>query len=181
MRLKLWIPMLAALLAGCATGPAPRPNVSRYDFGRIEAGAGGARIDVRAPSWLDSDAMQYRMSREPARRQVFAESRWVASPAQLLASALRQQLGGTGNCHLHIDLDEFVQVFDDAGQSRVVLSLHATLQSARAENLALRSFSLEQPAGADARSGVAAFVQVEQRLAAGLSEWLAPSLARCRG
>jgi len=172
------------LLSACGSGPAPRPNLAIYDLGSVEPLAGNpnivASIDVHAPSWLDSRAMQYRLATEPSRRQNFTESRWAATPTELLAVALRRQLGAAGGvgCALRVDLDEWVQVFDGAGQSRVQLALQVALRSGRSDNLIeRRSFNLEQAAGSDARQGVAAFVLQEKQLATGLDAWL-KSVAR---
>lgn len=177
--MKVWIAVLALLFAGCATGPAPRSAPARYDFGAI-AGSGDAPVEVRAPAWIASDAMQYRRAEDSARRQAFAESRWVAPPAELLAAALRRQLPGSGTCRLQLELDEFVQSFAADGQSKALLALRANVRSARGESVAARTFSLEQPAGRDARAGVAAFAILQQRLAEELGEWAAQAAARCR-
>lgn len=169
----------ALLLSACLSGPATRPDVAVYDLGAVEplAREGGVApvVEVFAPSWLEGRAMQYRLAAEPARRQQFTESRWAAPPAELLAAALRRQLGANGGagCRLRIDLDEWVQVFDDAGQSRVSLALRASLNSSSSgESIAQRGFNLDQAAGGNARQGVAAAVALEKQLAQGLDDWL---------
>lgn len=172
----------AILLSACLSGPAPRPDVAVYDLGTVETVARNAgvplTVEVIAPSWLDGNAMQYRMQEDPARRQQFSESRWAAPPAELLAAALRRQLGaqaGTGaeGCRLRIDLDEWVQVFDRTGQSRMHLAVRAGLRSARSgELIEQRGFSFDRTAGGNARQGVAAAATLETQLAQGLDEWL---------
>ena len=168
----------AGLLAGCVSGPAPRHDVAAYDLGMVmplsDSGVPLAAVDVQAPSWLDSRAMQYRRESEPARRQAFTESRWAATPAELLAVALRRQLGAAGEgCRLRVDLDEWVQVFDAGGQSQVQLALRASLRTGRSEGVvAQRTFALTQAGGDQARQGVAAFIDLEKQVAEGLSAWL---------
>ena len=190
---KSGMPMLLALalLAGCASGPAPRSNIAAYDFGPIEAMGKGVpgieRIEVRAPSWLGTTAMQYRLAAdEPARRRNFAESRWVAPPAELIEAALKQRLSGEAaspGCRLTLEIDEFVQSFDAAGDSRAQLALRASL-SRKADNvvLARQAFSLEEGAGRDARGGVVAQGVVQRRLAESLNQWLqASGTGVCKG
>lgn len=179
-----------AALAGCAGGPAAR-NIAGYDFGPVATSgpgiAGIERIEVRAPSWLGTTAMQYRLAAdEPARRRNFAESRWVAPPAELIEAALKQRLSGEAaspGCRLTLEIDEFVQSFDAAGDSRAQLALRASL-SRKADNavLARHAFSLEQGAGRDARGGVAAHGVMQERLAGELGQWLQAKAARqCAG
>lgn len=178
------------LLAGCAGGPASR-NIAGYDFGPVTASgpgiAGLERIEVRAPSWLGTTAMQYRLAADdPARRRSFAESRWVAPPAELIEAALKQRLIGEAaspGCRLTLEVDEFVQSFDAAGDSRAQLALRVSL-SRKPDNtvLARRSFSLDQGAGRDARGGVAAHAAMQEQLAAELRQWLQATAARqCAG
>jgi hypothetical protein len=46
--------------------------------------------DVSAPAWLDSPSITYRLAYlDAARPQAYADSRWVASPAELIAVRLR--------------------------------------------------------------------------------------------
>lgn len=189
---------LAIGVAACVGGPAARPVVALYDLGDVnEKGEGSpitaplwlGNLELSAPSWLDSRAMQYRLESEPARRQSFAENRWAATPAELLSAALRRQLGVSGaGCRLKLELDEWIQTFDAAGQSRAQLAVRASLMAAKGDAvLARQSWLKEQPAGRDPRQGVAAFAALERTLAADLALWLASQekaqkdlSARCR-
>src|SRR2546427_8869744 len=89
---------LGLACAGCSIAPAPA--VTNYDFGPAPDGhpAQGPRQallvhDVSAPAWLDSPLIHYRLAyRDSARPQVYAESRWVMSPASLFTNRLRGQL-----------------------------------------------------------------------------------------
>lgn len=173
--------LITLLLAGCATGPAPRPNISSYDFGIIDTTSQPASVidtlEVHAPSWLSTTAMQYRMSdTDPARRLSYAESRWVAPPAELMEIALKRYLPANGNgqgCRLRLDLDEFVQTFEGADRSRAQVSLRATLTARHGDTvLAHHNFNLDQPAGRDAKAGVAAYSSIQRQLASSLTEWL---------
>ena len=181
--------LTAALLGGCMGGSVPRPSVAIYDLGTpqtiVSPGLAIGKVEVGGPSWLETTAMQYRLSAEPARRQAFAESRWAAPPTELLETSLKRALTG-GNetgCRLKVELDELVQQFDEGGLSRSQLSLRAALISARAEELIGRkSLHLEQAAGGDARSGVLAFVQIRNQLAEELARWTnTPELLALKG
>lgn len=197
------VPALIALaLAGCAAGPQAQPKISYYDLGPAAATANNRvvaslrSIDVFAPSWLDSSALQYRLAYQGSqRRQNYAESRWVAPPAELVGHALKKRMlsGETrGACRLRIDMDEFAHVFDAADSSRAVIEARVQLLSPGGELLARRAVTAGRPAAsADARGGVAALAGAVEDFAATLRGWLGgldretgPGLNitdRCRG
>jgi cholesterol transport system auxiliary component len=179
MAMRSFASLLAVLLLGaCLVQPARQVEVARFDFGAAPAGPGASvgvsGVDVLSPSWLSGAAMQYRLRyAEPARRYDYADSRWVAPPAELLRQALEHRLAGAGRCRLQIEIDEFVQVFEAPTQSRVVLAGRATLQSGPAV-LAHRKLALAEPAAtADARGGVAATAILVGRLGDEMASWLA--------
>ena len=168
---------LGLACAGCSIAPAPA--VTNYDFGPAPDGhpAQGPRQallvhDVSAPAWLDSPLIHYRLAyRDSARPQVYAESRWVMSPAALLTNRLRSQLAASGSggivqpgdgaragYALRVELDEFTQVFDAPGKSKAVVRLRASVLGDRSL-VAQRSFSVERPARTpDAEGGVRALI-----------------------
>jgi cholesterol transport system auxiliary component len=185
---KLTMTVLLALgaggLAGCSgLSLAPRP-MAFYDLGLAEpqplpSAAVPAQVEVKAPSWLDSSAMQYRLAwNDPDRRRAYGESRWAAPPAQLLAASLRRALSaegaGGGNCRLRVELDEFVQHFDSEVSSSAQIVVRAELLARQGEvPLATRGFAIgEAAASADARGGVAAFRYATRQLVADLAGWL---------
>jgi cholesterol transport system auxiliary component len=180
MRARL-LSICALLLVGCGA-VRPVSTVATYDLGTLQpaadAVAGLRSVDVFAVSWLDTPAMQYRLLyAEDRRRQSYAESRWVAPPPQLVGHALRKRLlsgEAGGGCRLRVDLDEFVQLFDSAKSSRVLLEARAQLFAPGTEGeLARRSFSLSQPAAAaDAASGVTAMAATVEAFSAALRDWL---------
>ncbi|HUW39169.1 MAG TPA: ABC-type transport auxiliary lipoprotein family protein [Rhodocyclaceae bacterium] len=189
------VPLVLLLLSGCAVVRQPPAD---YDLGPPEAGAPPAvalsRIAVNSPSWLMTPLMQYRLSYlSGTRREAYADSRWAAPPAELVALALQRRLLGDGTpvpgCRLAVELDEFVQDYDGPGQSRAVLEARATLQAPRGgDPLARHNVTERQRAGADAASGVTALAVATSRLGADLAAWLgrvaveSPGVAaRCRG
>lgn len=193
---------VAAILAGCAGGGARPVAVAHYDLGTAPPVAGAQAlmlrgIDVQAPSWLGTPAMQYRLAyAEPGRRLGYAESRWAAPPAELLEAALRRRIASgetdlaSAGCRLRIDLDEFIQVFDAPDASRALVEARVLLMAPRSDQLlARRAISLSRPAPqADARGGVAAFGELTGELSRDVAFWLVklardtPDIAeRCRG
>jgi len=183
-----WLIVLPALaLAGCLGASRQAPDVAHFDFGpplnvpAITPALPLRSVDVVAPSWLDSPALQYRLAyAEPARRQNYAESRWIAPPGELLEVALRRAIVSsetptvTGGCRLLIDLDELAQVFRTPRDSDGVIEVRASLLAARTDKLlARRGFSVSRPAAtADARGGVAAITAAVEALVAGVRDWL---------
>jgi cholesterol transport system auxiliary component len=183
---------LAFALAACAPGPRPAPDIAYYDLGNVSAGpnspatAGLRSIEVFAPSWLDSPALQYRLAYQAGqRRQSYAASRWVAPPAEMLRHAL-------GACRLRLDLDEFAHVFEGPQASQAVVELRAQLLAPGGRLLARYALRASRPAASpDAKGGVAAFAGAVEELAAGLYAWLGSLdqaakpglnvLERCRG
>lgn len=199
---RLIVSCAALLLVACAGGGAKTAAIAHYDLGTAprvnEAPPLALRsIDVSAPSWLGTAAMQYRLAYADAgRREIFAASRWAAAPAELLEVALRRRLAagesdlGSAGCRLRVELDEFIQVFDAPQTSRAVVEARIVLQAPRNEQqLARRSLSLNKPAAsADAKGGVAAFTALTADIGSEAASWLAvlakddPGLARrCRG
>lgn len=176
--------LAALLLAGCGVGSKSTSNVAYFDLGAVQAApnnrivASLRIIDVFAVSWLDSSAMQYRLIYSAnQRRQNYAESRWVAPPAELVGHALRKRMlsgAAGGACRLRVDLDEFAQVFDSAKDSRAVLEARVQLVAPTGgEILARHSFSLSRPsASADASGGATALAGAVEALSTELHDWL---------
>lgn len=181
---------LVAVTAGCSPLVSRAPQTAFFDFGLMDAAGAAAPwsslpVEVVAPSWLSGSAMQYRLAwKQPERRRTYSESRWVAPPPDMLAQALRRALSGTnGNtsddkggarCRLRVELDEFVQVFDDEAQSRVQLVVRAQLLPARGgAAMAGREFSrIERSGTADAEGGVTAARVAVRGLAHDIVGWL---------
>ena len=105
MRIML-VMLLAATLAGCSLGPEKKDAAATYDLsGAPIAAAGNARIratllvqPVAAPGWLESNAIVYRLNYQDAARQLnYANSRWAAPVASLVAQRLRAQLAAASD------------------------------------------------------------------------------------
>lgn len=174
----------AALALAACNGFQLQPEpMAFFDLGLndvrpLPAALSPAQVEVVTPPWLGVSAMQYRLAwNEPARRRAFAESRWVAQPADMLGLALNRSLraqAGGHRCRLRIEVDEFVQIFDSAERSRVDVVVRAGLLPPRSDApLALREFRVGEGAvSADAPGGVEAYRVAVQRLAGELAQWI---------
>jgi cholesterol transport system auxiliary component len=167
--------LLAACLAGCSLTPAQAPPPARFDLGPASTGAAGAALqlgDIAAPPWLDDTGIGYRLAyRDAFRREVYRDSRWVAPPSTLLAQRLRQQVAAVpAPRRVHLQLDEFEQVFNSPTQSKVVLRARARLAGAAStEHL----FVIERDApSADAQGAVRGLAAASDEFAEQLQRWL---------
>lgn len=177
--------IVVTALSGCAGLVTPPTAFTTYDLGGVSNEANGAPaivpaiVEVRAPSWLSSAAMQYRIDYSaPASREVFAESRWAGHPSEMLQRQVSTRLAtdapGAGSCRLRVDLDEFVQSFASPEQSRTELIARVALITPRDEfTLARQTFVVRVDApSADARGGVAAHRDGARKFGNQIVEWL---------
>lgn len=185
--MKRLLAMLAVLLLAACGGNVRTADPVRYDLGSLDGSAAAARlplaaVNVQAASWLAGPAMHFRLAyAEPLQRRSYAESRWAAPPAELLAALLKRRLmfaateSGAAGCRLQLVMDELEQRFDDPQHSFAVLDVRAQLIARRgAEILARRTFHIQKPAPTpDARGAAAATRDAAQALAADLAGWLA--------
>ena len=161
----------------------PAPYVT-YDLGIAAADGEAPRLapaslDVRAPSWLASSAMQYRLDyRQPASRDSYAESRWAGHPSEMLRHVLNGELqvglASAYGCRLRLELEEFTQVFESEERAHALVAVQARLIAPREElTLATHRFAIRTPANApDARGGVDAHRSGVRVLAEALRNWL---------
>lgn len=175
-----------SILTACSTFQRP-PRALVYDFGpgtlaplaanRLAPLPALALADVETTTALESASVLYRLAYSDSQQlRPYAQARWSMPPAQLLRQRLREQLGqrravlsptqgvaaSPPLMTLHVELEEFSQLFETADQSSGLLRLRATLGQAGAragseELVAQRSFVVQRPAtGADAAGGVRA-------------------------
>lgn len=196
----IWL--VATLLTACSIGPRPAPPITTYDFGlvrddaerteRFNADASIALPEIIAPDWLDTPALHYRLAYlNPNARRTYADSRWAASPADLLTQRLRQRLAAAGampmtnqdssnaDFTLRVQLEEFAQIFDSANSSRALVRLQATLvkRGERGE-IAQRTFVIDKPAKTqDAEGAALALTAASDAAIAQLLDWMVPRLS----
>jgi cholesterol transport system auxiliary component len=187
-------------LTACAgLQPPSRPVV--YDFGPgLVAGADGERLaqlpplvlaEVESTVALDSTALWYRLAYSDAQQlRAYSLARWSMTPAQLVRQRLREQIGqrrtvlqaalGIGPSAsamtLHIELDEFSQLFDSPQRSAGLVRMRATLGkiSGGIERLvAQRNFAVQRPSSsADAGGGVHALSLATDAAIQEIDTWL---------
>ena len=192
--------LIASLSACTVMKPGPRPNV--YDFGPgavapLAADApklpAMALAPVEAPAALDGLSVMYRLAYSDAQQlRPYAHVRWSMPPAELLHQRLGEQLGqrravvGSRSgvvlpaplMTLHVELDEFSQLFDSPNSSSALLRLRATLGQAgpRAgtqELVAQRSFVVQRPARTpDAAGGVQALTEAADAAILEIDAWV---------
>jgi cholesterol transport system auxiliary component len=194
--------LLAATLSGCTLGPEKKDAAATYDLsGAPSSAAGKTRIratllvqPVAAPGWLESNAIVYRLNYQDAARQLnYANSRWAAPVASLVAQRLRAQLAAASDSGivniadsaradyaLRVELEEFSQVFDTADATRAVIVARASLVNVARRSLqAQKTFTIDRPAaGANAESGVRALSAGSAELVDAIVAWTAASLAQ---
>jgi len=178
--------LLLLLLSGCFTSGkrGSEKGLALYDLGLGGAPLVAARhlplgIEVRAPLWIDSLGINYRLAyNEPARLREYSQSRWAGPPAQLVQQRLIQQLAytpagqGRAKCVLRIEIGEFGQHFVTPNSSKGVLQGRAYWLGSNRQPLAERDLLIERAVPSqDARGGVAALQSVVEQLATDLLEW----------
>jgi len=171
IRLLAFVPVF--LLAACGAG-STATDPRTYDLG-LEAPA--ARLpamrvgSVRAAAPFDSAEMQYRLAyRNPAEIAAFANSRWAATPAEMLRKQLLRASGdGHGKCSLEVEIQEFSQVFSAKEASEVRIDLRASVRGGAARMLSV----VEPNGGPDAAGGAAAFARAANRAVGELGAWIA--------
>lgn len=187
-------------LVGCsALQPAARPVVYDFGPGALAPAAVTRQVnqpalvlaDVVAPGALDGTAVLYRLAYSDTQQlRPYAQARWSMPPAQLLRQRMREQLGqrrtvlnpeqgvlAPGSVMtLHVELEEFSQLFEAADRSSGLLRLRATLgvDSAGGEQLvAQRNFVVQRPsASADAAGGVRALTVATDAILQELEQWV---------
>ncbi|TFH11921.1 MAG: hypothetical protein E4H07_03910 [Nitrosomonadales bacterium] len=203
---KLYI-FLYIWLAGCAIVPQVQTPVSVYDFGLQEFSSTDNTpsqqqqfwmslliAEAKSPVWLNSQAILYRLAyRDTTQSHTYANSRWAAAPATLLTHRIRNHIAAVtnnkvvstsdsarANFILHLELEEFSQVFDTIDKSHVIIRLRVSLVHRSSRLLKAQhnfSIKLEAPT-ANAAGAVHALTESSDKLTENLIAWLTEELAR---
>jgi len=185
-RWRVWTAAsLTVLMTGCGSLGRPETPPTIYDIApqttavkRIEVPI--SDVDVIAPSWLASSAMQYRLDPvSTLERRFYAGSRWAGMPAEMLdvvfGRILQTQTAANGSgCRLRIDLDEFIQRFDTLDRSIGLIEMRARLLAPRTDVIvAFKPFYIKRAApSADAAGGVVALREGATALGLEMADWL---------
>ena len=171
------------LLAACAAPGGSDVPVRVYDLGLSEPAARtvGARIgQVRATAPLDSTDMQYRLAyRDAAELLSFSQSRWAATPAELVRKRFVRSVepAAGARCTLDIEVNEFSQVFSARDSSEALVELRLVLSDA-AGRLAGHTVRVRLPgAGADAAHGVALMARATDESISRSAAWVGQQAA----
>lgn len=178
MLVRKWLACWLLALSACAS--TNRAELVRYDLGAFTSPAVATtplRLEIRAPTWLQTPAMQYKLAyADPAQRYSYANARWVAAPPELLEAALRRGLVWPAlwpACRMQFELDEFIQLFTSVGSSTAVIELRGRLLGTPGKVLGEQAWSLHEPGTlADAAGGVASHASAIKRLLAQVNSWL---------
>lgn len=177
--------LLCLTLSACLTN-GKRGNdtaLAIYDLGIPDTKTGFSStltatvIEVRAPLWLDTMGIDYRLGYvDSARLLEYSQARWAGPPTQLIQQRLAQQLGmlpvgqGRTNCILRLDISEFSQYFDTPQSSRGLLFGHVQLLDKNRSRIVEREVVIEKVSPSpDSRGGVTALTAAVEQLASDLA------------
>lgn len=186
----------ALLLAGCASDK-PAQNTT-FDFGpaastvTTAAAAAAAPIaavvvgDVTGSAFLDSERMVYRLNySDPLQARAYANSRWSATPLQMVTQRLKSRIAQSGAKVLSVsdasdgvpilrlEIDDFSHHFDSQAQSHGQLVLRASLFQGH-RLIDQKTFDRKTAATSpDAGGGARALAGATDTVAADLIAWLA--------
>ncbi|SFE55629.1 ABC-type transport auxiliary lipoprotein family protein [Nitrosomonas sp. Nm166] len=192
----LFLILIPYLLSGCLALHKSPSSVSVYDFGtpqhqNMQPSKHSKSIliaDATAPSWLDNHAIHYRLLyHNPSQLYTYANSRWIAPPAAIFTQQIRDRVATRTDTQviknsstakadyiLHIELEEFIQLFDSLKNSYVAIGLRASLIERNSRHLLVqKDFRIkEQASTADAAGAVAALGIASNQLISELIEWI---------
>jgi len=182
---------LALILSGCASQKG-QPT-TQFDFGPAAPAQANTQgplgpvvvTDVTGSSALDNERMFYRLTyADPLQARTYANSRWTATPLQLLTQRFKTRLAQAGARVLsetdasigipllRIDVDEFVQDFGGVSQSTGIVAVRASVFQGHTL-VDQRSFRQAVPAtSADAAGGARALAASTDAIAADIVTWL---------
>lgn len=187
------------LLTGCTVIPRPDPSTATYNFTVLTPSTeqpehqhvkNGKKIlvpQVTAPLWLDNPAIHYRLAyHNAAQSYTYANSRWSSPPAFLLTQQIKQKIAAgthhlvikdssvaTADYELHIEIEEFSQIFDTLTNSYVAIRFRASLVNNAHRLVGQKIFSTTHAAAtADAAGAVGGFTVASNQLVNELIAWL---------
>lgn len=198
-RLMLVAALAAAVqLVGCASSKGT-PN-TLYDFGPARTSATAAAspalqsgflntlvvTDVTGSTSYDSERIFYRLSyADPLQARSYANSRWAATPLQMVTQRFKTRIAQTGVkvlsttdastnvAILRVDVDDFIHTFTGVTQSEGEVAVRASLFQGH-KLVDQKSFRRTTPAAtADAAGGASALAASTDAVAADIVAWLA--------
>lgn len=200
--MKLLALVFAVVLSGCAVGR-PAPTATTYDFGLNAQPVtvapplqGALAIDpVRAADVIAGTGIVYRLAYDNAARpEIYSQSRWAATPAELLTQRLQQKLAhvarggvvqGTSAVQagtlLRVELEQFSQVFDAPQRARALVQVRASvIDTQRGSLVAQQDFRAERPTAPNAEGAVQGLREASDAVLDDIAHWLPRSQPRPR-
>ena len=184
----------ATVLSGCSTTKAP--GNTTFDFGpaaplaqvgTMPAMPFGAVVvtDVTGSAALDNERMYCRLNYADAlQARTYAQSRWSATPLQLVSQRLKTRVAqagikvltttdaSVGVAILRTEIDDFTHSFDSSAQSHGQVVLRASLFQGH-KLVDQKTFSRKTPAtSADAAGGARALAASTDAVAADIVAWI---------
>ncbi|WP_307720451.1 ABC-type transport auxiliary lipoprotein family protein [Massilia atriviolacea] len=180
------------LLAGCASDK-PAQNTT-FDFGPAANPVQSARAPIAAvvvgevtgSAALDSERMYYRLNySDPLQARAYANSRWSATPLQMVTQRLKSRIAQSGAKVLSVsdasdgvpilrlEIDDFSHHFESQTSSHGQLVLRASLFQGH-KLIDQKTFDRKTPAtSADAGGGARALAGATDTVASDVIAWLA--------
>lgn len=198
-RLMIVAALAAAVqLSGCASSKGGANTT--YDFGPARAPAAATASPAMASGFLstlvvtdvtgstsyDSERIFYRLSySDPLQARSYANSRWAATPLQLVTQRFKTRIAqtgvkvlsttdaSTGVAILRVDVDDFIHTFTGVTQSEGEVAVRVSLFQGH-KLVDQKSFRRTTPAAtADAAGGASALAASTDAVAADIVAWLA--------
>ncbi|MHB1566438.1 MAG: ABC-type transport auxiliary lipoprotein family protein [Acidiferrobacter sp.] len=180
-------------IAGCASlFPSRGPNLTvQHDFGPSPTYHPQATVPillrVRAVPWLTGTTIHYRWAyQDPTAVYAYAENRWLAPPAVLLAARLRATLGPAPVAtappplyRLVVTIQSFSQDFETPSTAHVHVQIEGRLDDAsNGQRLAVDDLNWRRPCPPSARGAIAGLSKLARQASRVLAAW---AVAHARG
>ena len=157
--------LLLSNLAACVGMNKARQTTNIYDFGLSVTSEINQQIASKilfeqpvAAESLNHNKIRYRLNyQDPLRVFFYAESRWAATPSELLSSKLTKMVNLTNkpmNCSLELKIEAFDHVFQTATASEGIVQLSALLVEKKSRKVISSQLITESAASASPNAPV---------------------------
>lgn len=176
--------LLVSSLAACVGMNKARQTTNIYDFGLSVSSENNQQIASKilfeqpaAAESLNNNKIRYRLNyQDPLRVFFYADSRWAATPSELLSSKLSKMVNLTKNpmnCSLELKIEAFDHVFQTATASEGVVQLSALLVEKKSRKVISSQLITESAASAspNAQGGTAALHQASENALKKVIQW----------
>ena len=176
--------LLLSNLAACVGINKSRQNLSIYDFGLSASSESDQQIASKimfeqplAAESLNHNKIRYRLNyQDPLRIFFYAESRWAATPSELLSGKLSKMINLTKNpmnCSMELKIEAFDHVFQTTTASEGVVQLSALLVEKKSRKVVSSQLITESAASAspNAQGGTAALHQASENALKKAIQW----------